>query len=275
MKDKGERIKRIYSFLGLIPCRLRRGAFHSLSFFPYPFVERNCVMKVVKYFLAGMCFMIVSAIAVQAGDLKGTIKFSGKAPAMREIKMNGDRNCAQMHHGPVYSEDVIVNKNGTLKNVFVYLKEGVKGKYPVPSSPVVLTQEGCMYHPHIFGIQVGQPLEIVNDDPTLHNIHALPKENIPFNVGQPLKGMKTTKSFDKPEVMVKFKCDVHNWMSAYCGVLDHPFFAVSDENGNFDIKNVPPGTYTVEAWHEKYGVQDMKVTVTAKGAAVNFMYPKP
>ncbi|MDE3058802.1 MAG: hypothetical protein KGJ59_12685 [Bacteroidota bacterium] len=230
-------------------------------------------MKTINQLYIMMFLFILSTLALQAGDLRGKINFSGKPPVPREIKMSGDRNCAQMHHGPVYSEDVIVNKNGTLKNVFVYLKEGVKGKYPVPSSPVVLTQEGCMYHPHVFGMQVGQPLEIVNDDQTLHNIHALPKNNTPFNVGQPLKGMKTTKTFDKSEVMVKFKCDVHNWMSAYCGVLDHPFFAVSDENGNFDIKNVPPGTYTVEAWHEKYGVQDMKVTVTAKGAAVDFVYP--
>ena len=120
-----------------------------------------------------------------------------------------------------------------------------------------------MYHPHVFGMMANQPLEIVNDDPTLHNIHALPKNSKEFNLAQPKQGMKMTKTFDKSEVMVKLKCDVHNWMAAYVGVLDNPFYAVSDEKGSFTIKGLPAGDYEIEAWHEKYGAQSMKVTVGA------------
>ncbi len=120
-----------------------------------------------------------------------------------------------------------------------------------------------MYHPHVFGMMVNQPLEIVNADQTLHNIHALPKSSKAFNIAQPKQGMKMEKTFDKPETMVKIKCDVHNWMSAYVGVLDNPYFAVSDDKGSFTIKDLPAGQYEVEAWHEKYGAQTMKVTVGA------------
>ena len=105
-------------------------------------------------------------------------------------------------------------------------------------------------------MRVGQPLEIINSDPTLHNIHALPKDNAEFNNGQPIQGMKMTHTFDKPEVMVPFKCDVHGWMNAYVGVVDNPYFAVTDKDGKFDLKNLPPGTYTIEAWHEKLGTHD-------------------
>jgi hypothetical protein len=120
---------------------------------------------------------------------------------------------------------------------------------------------------------VGQPLEIVNDDPTLHNIHAVPKANTEFNTGQPIQGMKTTHTFTAKEVMMPFKCDVHGWMNAYLGILDHPYFAVSGTDGKFELKNVPPGTYTIEAWHEKAGTQTQSVTVGAKESKdINFTF---
>ncbi len=216
--------------------------------------------------------LLVSAASVYAGDITGKISFSGKAPVIPQIKMNADKQCLAMHPNAVNSEDVIVNGNGTLKNVFIYIKDGLTKKYDVPTEPVILSQQGCQYHPHVFGIQAGQPLEIHNDDPLLHNIHALPKNSTQFNNAQPLKGMKMTKKFDKPEIMVKFKCEVHNWMNCYAGVTDNPFYAVSDEKGNFTIKGLPPGTYTVEAWHEKYGTRDMKVTVADKAATADFQY---
>ena len=216
--------------------------------------------------------LLMCSLTVSAGDLTGKISFSGKAPAIPQIKMNADKQCLAMHPNPVNSEDVIVNGNGTLKNVFIYIKDGLTKKYETPTTPIVLSQQGCQYHPHVFGIQPGQPLEIDNNDPLLHNIHALPKNSPQFNNAQPLKGMKMTKKFDKPEIMVKFKCEVHNWMNCYAGVVDNPFYAVSDDKGEFSIKGLPPGTYTVEAWHEKYGTQELKVTVGDKGATADFKY---
>jgi plastocyanin len=198
----------------------------------------------------------------QNATVKGVVKFVGEAPKPRLISMKADRQCDAIHGGKsVTAEDVVVNPNGTLKWVFVYVKEGVKGKYNPPNEPVVLDQQGCWYQPHVFGIMVGQKLEVRNSDPLLHNIHATPKKNKPFNIGQPVKGMKSYHTFNTPEIMVPFKCDVHPWMSAYAGVLEHPFFSVSNDKGEFEIKNLPPGTYTIEAWHEKFGTLTQTVTV--------------
>jgi plastocyanin len=199
-----------------------------------------------------------------AGSVTGTITFEGTAPAPAPIRMNSDPNCAKQG-GPATIESLVVGEGGSLQNVFVYVKDGLGTlRFPVPSAPVVLDQKGCRYIPHVFGIQVGQPLSIVNDDPTLHNIHAVPKANGEFNTGQPLQGMKTTHTFSTKEVMVPFKCDVHGWMNAYVGVLDHPFFAVTGADGSFALKGLPPGTYTIEAWHEKLGTQTQTVTIAAK-----------
>jgi plastocyanin len=208
-----------------------------------------------------------------SASIRGTIRFEGSAPQPVKIKMDADPVCQQQHTSPVYSEEVVVNPNGTLKHVFVYVKEGVKGTFPAPATPVTLNQTGCGYTPHVLGIQAGQPLEIVNSDPTLHNVNAKPTANQPFNVAQPVKGMKTKKSFAKPELGVKFKCNVHPWMSAYALVVEHPFFAVSDDAGSFAIAGLPTGTYVLEAWHEKYGTQTQTVSVSdGDTAAVTFTF---
>ena len=201
----------------------------------------------------------------EAGNVTGKINYTGPKIAPAPIKMNADPKCMKMHSGKdIESEQVIVNPNNTLRWVFIYVKKGLEGKkFSTPTSKVSINQQGCMYNPHVFGMMANQPLEITNDDATLHNIHALPKNSSQFNIAQPNKGMKLTKTFDKPEVMVKIKCEVHNWMAAYVGVLDNPFYAVSDEKGNFTIKNLPPGEYELEAWHEKFGTKTMKVTVGA------------
>ena len=229
-------------------------------------------MKKVGMLLLVGATLAMTAVSAFAGDITGKISFSGKAPVVPQIKMNADKQCLAMHPNPVNSEDVVVNSNGTLRNVFIYIKSGINKKYDAPTTPVVLAQQGCQYHPHVFGIQPGQSLEIENDDPLLHNIHALPKNSPQFNNAQPLKGMKMTKKFEKPEIMVKFKCEVHNWMNCYAGVVDNPFYAVSDDKGNFTIKGVPNGTYTLEVWHEKYGTQNVSVTVNDKGTTADFKY---
>ena len=149
--------------------------------------------------------------------------------------------------------------------MFVYVKDGLGDRaFPVPPTAVVLDQKGCRYTPHVLGIQVGQALELLSSDNTLHNIHAVPEQNREFNRALQLAGMKHTHTFSTKEVMVPFKCDVHGWMNAYVGVVEHPFFAVTKDGGRFELKGVPPGTYTLEAWHEKSGVRTQQVTIAAK-----------
>ena len=210
-----------------------------------------------------------------AGDVKGTVSVDGTVPKNEPIKMNADPVCVRENKTPQFQETFTVGSDGkALANVFVYVKDGLGNYvYDTPTEPARIDQKECRYHPHVFGMRVGQPLEIINSDPTLHNIHALPKGNSEFNTGQPIQGMKTTHTFDKPEVMVPFKCDVHGWMNAYVGVLDHPYFAVSDKDGKFELKDLPAGTYTIEAWHEKLGTQTQSVTLAAKESKdINFTF---
>ncbi|MFN0152151.1 MAG: carboxypeptidase regulatory-like domain-containing protein [bacterium] len=193
--------------------------------------------------------------------VKGSVKFAGTAPKFEKIKMDADPVCKGLHTAPIMPEEVVVNANGTLQWVMVYVKDGLGGKtFPVPAAPVVLDQKGCTYHPHIFGMMAGQGLKILNSDATLHNIHPLPKVNKGFNVGMPKPG-EIMKNFEMAEDPFHIKCDVHKWMSSYCGVFTHPFFSVTNESGAFELKGLPAGTYTVVAWHEKYGAKEMSVTV--------------
>ena len=213
--------------------------------------------------------LVMFCSPVLAGEITGRTAFTGVAPAPQKIDTNADPVCAGLHATePLYVEDVVVNPNNTLRNVFVYVKSGLEGKIFEPvSQPAVLDQKGCHYDPHVFGLQVNQPLDIVNSDTTLHNVHGMPTQSKEFNLGMPLQGMKLTRKFDKPEVMVKFKCDVHPWMHAYIGVLEHPFWGATGDDGTFTLKNLPAGTYTIEAWHEKYGTQTQSVTVDETGTA--------
>lgn len=211
-------------------------------------------------------------VAADAANVTGLVKLEGTPPPPARIQMGADPTCQAQHSGPALAKDVVVGPGGELANVFVYIKD-FKGTVPPPSQPALLDQRGCIYIPHVSAVQVGQTLEIKNSDPTLHNVHALAKVNKEFNEGQPVQGMVAKKVFDKPEVMVKFKCDVHSWMNSYMAVLPHPYHAVSAESGNFTIANLPPGTYTVEAWHEKYGTQAQQITVGPKEAKqINFTF---
>jgi plastocyanin len=199
-----------------------------------------------------------------AGNVAGRVTFEGTPPKLAAVRMESDPNCVQPGASTA-DESVVVGEGGALQNVFVYVKDGLGNlKFPVPSAPVVLDQKGCRYTPHVLGVQVGQPLEVLNSDPTLHNVHAVPAANQEFNTGQPLTGMKHTHRFSTREVMVPFKCDVHPWMRAFIGVLDHPYFAATGADGSFSLKGLPPGTYTVEAWHETLGMQTQSVTIGAK-----------
>jgi plastocyanin len=198
-----------------------------------------------------------------AGGVTGTVRFEGTPPAPESINRASDPYCEQL--GAATTETVLVGGDSTLQNVFVYVKDGLGDlAFPVPSTPVVLDQQGCRYVPHVLGIQVGQDLEILSSDNTLHNVHAIPEQNREFNRGQPMAGIRHTHTFSTKEVMVPFKCDVHRWMNAYVGVLDHPFHAVTGAGGTFALTGLPPGTYTIEAWHETLGTQTETVTIGEK-----------
>jgi len=213
-----------------------------------------------------------------AGDVKGVVTIDGMPGKNEPIRMNADPVCVKQNSKPQFQETFVVGSDGkSLGNVFVYVKDGLGNYiYDTPTESAKIDQMNCRYHPHVFGMRVGQPLEILNSDPTLHNIHALPKGNKEFNTGQPIQGMKTTHTFEGKEVMVPFKCDVHGWMNAYVGVLDHPYFATTGEDGKFELKTLPPGTYTIEAWHEKLGATTQSVTLGPKESKeITFTFKAP
>jgi plastocyanin len=198
-----------------------------------------------------------------AGAITGVVTFDGTPPPAEPITMDTDPYCQRQ--GKNTTESVVVGEGSGLQNVFVYVKDGLGNRvFPVPATAVVLDQKGCRYMPHVLGIQVGQTLEILSSDNTLHNVHAIPEQNREFNKAHQLAGLKHTHVFSTKEVMIPFKCDVHKWMHAYVGVVDHPFYATTSGNGRFELKGLPPGTYTIEAWHEKLGIQTQMVTIGEK-----------
>jgi len=210
-------------------------------------------------------------------SVSGVIHFTGAAPANPKIDMSQESACAGKYQSPPTDPQYVV-KDGKLGNVFVYVDSGVPNgaKYTAAAADTI-DQNGCLYHPRVFGAVVGEDIVIKNSDNVLHNIKAVPKVNRGFNISQPSAGMTSKRTFASPEVMVPLECNVHGWMHAYVGVLPHPFFATSGEDGSFSIKNLPAGTYTIKAWHEKLGTQQTTVTVGAgetKTADFTFSGPK-
>lgn len=202
-----------------------------------------------------------AADLTDAGAVEGVISYAGSDPDSK-IDLSADPTCQELHDSPVETQTVVGDGEGHLGNVFVYVKQGLEGEsFPVPKEPNVLEQKGCMYVPHVSGMMVGQELLVRNDDPTLHNVHAHPDTNREFNQGQPFQGMEMTRTFDRPELMMPFKCDVHPWMRAYVNVVDNPEFAVSAADGRFSIDKLPPGDYVLEAVHESLGRRTAKVSV--------------
>jgi hypothetical protein len=195
-------------------------------------------------------------------SVTGTISFTGTPPANPTIDMSAEQACAAKHAAGARDPQVVVN-DGKVANVLVYVKSGLPANatYSAPSQPVELDQEGCLYEPRVLGVMAEQPIAIKNSDPVLHNIKAVPKVNRGFNISQPTAGMVSRRSFNRPEQVIPIECNVHSWMHANVAVLPHPFFAVTGENGTFEIKGLPPGTYEIEAWHEKLGTRTMSVTV--------------
>ena len=201
-----------------------------------------------------------------AGTITAIVKFEGQSPAPEMITITGDPKCVSENGAPqTPSERLVIGENQALQNVFVYVKDGLGSfGFPIPTEPVVLDQDKCRYIPRVVGVRVGQPLQVRNSDPLLHNVRSNGVINQAFNKSTPLEGVSFNHTFATKEVMVPFKCDVHGWMSAYVGVLDHPYFGTTAPDGKVVLGNLPPGTYTIEAWHELLGTRTQQVTIAAK-----------
>jgi len=201
------------------------------------------------------------------GSVSGAVKLEGPAPKPKKINMGADQFCASVHPGGGATEEVVTDASGDLANVIVYVKEGLGNRtFDTPKTPVELDQKGCMYSPHIVTLMAGQTLDVKNADQTTHNIHPVPKNNREWNKSQAPGAPDISDTFAREEVAIPVQCQVHPWMKSYIAVFKHPYFAVTGAKGSFDIKNLPPGTYTLEAWHEKFGVSDQTVTIGAKEA---------
>lgn len=199
------------------------------------------------------------------GTIRGKALFEGDAPRRRKVDMGSDPACHALHEEALRDESMIVGDDGQLANVFVWISKGIDGKFEPPKEPAILDQKGCCYTPHVLGVQVGQKLLVKNSDPVTHNVHSFAKKNKAFNQSQQSGGSDLEIVFDKEEVLMTVKCDIHGWMSTYVGVVEHPFFAVSAEDGTFEISGLPPGDYRLSAKHEVLGTQKAEITVGAGG----------
>src|SRR3954454_6435986 len=213
--------------------------------------------------------------AATAGKLHGKIVYQGPKPTRRVIPMDSDIKCSEEHAGkPVYDEPISVGAGGEPSNAFVYIQAGLEGKKFEPvKEPVILDQRGCMFVPHAIGVQAGQPMKLRNSDQVQHNIHPLPKNNREWNESQAPGTPDVEHKFARTEVMVPVKCNIHQWMHAYIGVVEHPYFAVTGADGSFELANVPPGDYTLAVWHEKLGDQTQQVHLAASATqSLEFIY---
>jgi len=214
-----------------------------------------------------------SSASAGTATVRGEVKFVGAVPKPTPINMAADPSCAKQHPTPVLSQSLMADARGDLQNVVVFLADGLgEGKFDPPSQPAVIEQKGCMYQPHVLALQANQRLELVNDDPTTHNIHPTPANNREWNKAEP-PGTKIDEAFPREEIAIPVKCNVHPWMRSYVAVFKHPYFMVTGKDGRFNLSNLPPGTYTIEAWHEKLGIATQRVTVGANETkAIDFVF---
>jgi len=220
--------------------------------------------------------LALSATVAGAGTITGSVVYEGKVPTLRPLSVAAEPMCSKKHE-TVPNEALVLGTGNAMANVLVRVVSGLPaGKtWPAPKEPVTMDQQGCQYVPHVMGLMVGQPFKVLNSDGILHNVHALPKVNRPFNMAMPPTRKEASETFSKEEGMFIVKCDVHPWMQAFVGVFSNPFFAVTKTDGKFAIANLDPGTYEVEAWHEKLGTQKATVTVSAATKPVTFKFSPP
>jgi plastocyanin len=207
-------------------------------------------------------------------SVTGVVKFKGTAEKPTRIDMSADPFCAKAHPTGATTEDLITDTDGGLENVVIYVSEGLgTTAFPVPDTPAVMEQKGCQYKPHVLAMRAGQKLNVVNSDATTHNIHPTPNNNREWNVSQP-QGAPLQQVFAREEVAIPVKCNIHPWMRSYIAVVKNPYFAVTGKNGAFELKDLPPGTYTLQAWHEKLGNKTKTITVSGgTSQTVEFDFP--
>ena len=231
------------------------------------------IMKSTSAFLVISVFGLAGTLTLPAAELSGKVKLKGTPKP--EVPIQLDATCGKLNGGKALTtRHYVVGQDSGLGNVFVYVKAGAQ-KAPPAGEPTTLDQLNCMYEPYVFGVVAGQKFKVKNSDPVLHNIHPTPKSNKEINFAQPVKGQVNEILFDKPEVLVRIKCDVHPWMFAYAGVQEHPYFAVTDKDGNFKIPNLPNGKYTIEAIHQKAGAKTQEIEVKGDKKDLNFELEVP
>lgn len=241
----------------------------------------SVVSRSIGRSLASGLLVALSASAAFAGaTITGTVTYDGKVPNLKPLAMDADPACASKHSSPVANEMLVLGSGNTMGNIIVSVKSGLPaGKtYPAPKEPFVMDQNGCQYKPHVFALQVGQELKVLNSDGVLHNVHALPKVNGQFNMAMPPTRKDAEHTFDKAEPdPFQVKCDVHPWMTAHVSIFEHPYFAVTKDDGKYKIDgDLPAGTYEIEAWHEKLGSKVEKVTVAdGETKTIDFKFTAP
>ena len=200
-----------------------------------------------------------------AGEIFGTVTLDGPPPVFHPIDMSAAPACVKANPAPVVPRIVITGTNGGLANAVVYVKAGLgRYRFDTPQAPAVLAQKNCMYEPHVVALMVNQPFEVRNNDPTLHNVHPMPRHSRQWSSSQPAGSAPLRSFFARPELAIPVVCNVHPWMRAFVFVFDHPYFAVTPDTGTFALKNLPPGTYTIEVWHEQFKTLDQTVTLGAR-----------
>jgi len=209
-----------------------------------------------------------------AGSIMGTVTLGGPPPSFHPIDMSASPACVKANPSPVTPPVVVTGERGALANVVIFVKSGL-GNYhfDAPQEPAILAQTNCMYEPHVLALMTNQPFAVQNNDPTMHNVHPMPKHNRQWSNSQPAGSPPLKSTFAQPEFAMPVLCNVHPWMRAFVFVFDNPYFAVTSIAGTFELKNLPPGTYTIEAWHEHYNVQDQTVTIAAKESkSISFVF---
>lgn len=206
------------------------------------------------------------------GTVRGTVKILGEIPPRKRARIDHEPDCAAKHAGVVFYDNLVADANGNVQWAFVQVKSGPMGTPPpAPTTPVLLDQIRCIFTPHMVGVRVGQPIRVLSSDDLLHNVHGIPFENKEFNIGLPRSGMEVVRTFDKPEVFV-IKCDIHPWMRSFVGVVDHPYWSITNELGTYVIRDLPPGKFTLEVWHEQYKPATREITVPPGGdVALDFV----
>jgi hypothetical protein len=224
---------------------------------------------------AALAILAASTVTIgkpSSGSISGKVTYEGTPAKQMTIDMSKEPGCAKQHSTPIMTETVVLGPDNALTNVVVFVSAGAPDEPSAPRQTAVITQKGCQYLPHIVPMVVDQELKVVNDDPTSHNIHPLAKINPEWNKSQPPGTPPIFQKFEKPE-FIPVKCNVHPWMHSTFAVLKNSHYSISDGDGRFTISNLPPGKYTVTAWHESYGDQAQEVTITgAEAQTVNFIF---